>query len=156
MEPPMEPPDGLFVQLVLPMKGEHRITQRLSYHNYCRVKHNRFKNKLSKLNICGNGAADSIHRYDRGMRGPNAWWMNERIITTETGQLRPHTIVGAPMIDTESQFESKHYDSPMLVPNTYRCHVAVQPWKDHCPVPLYRSYSLSLWQPLHWCHQMSV
>ena len=36
------------------MKGEHHITRRLSYHNYCCIKHNRYINK--QRIYCGNGA----------------------------------------------------------------------------------------------------
>ena len=39
----------------MPMKGEDHITGRLSYHNYCCVKHNIFINK--QRSYCGNGAA---------------------------------------------------------------------------------------------------
>ena len=40
---------------VLPMKGEHHITRRLSYHNDCSIKHTTFINK--HRSYCGNGAA---------------------------------------------------------------------------------------------------
>ena len=36
---------------ILPMKGDHNITRRLSYHNNCYVKHNSYINKQSMLRI---------------------------------------------------------------------------------------------------------
>ena len=37
------------------MKGERHITRRLSYHNYCSVKHNTLI--IKQRSYCGNGAA---------------------------------------------------------------------------------------------------
>ena len=50
------------------MKGGHHITRKLSYHNYCSVKHNTLINK--QRSYCGNGAAYKYGRVTWGKAPP--------------------------------------------------------------------------------------